>query len=214
MLKPIIGGLVLTMLVSANPDRAAADVSTDLLRELSSAAQCDKPRSVFRAWCPASLSRWKTGTAADLGRGERVLIGVTVVLRKGKSVRDALSNKVSVSALAIRHVGKKRFGLIATVTPNNKSERKMLAEAAFELALVLKGASNSAKLDKNLYGYLVSLPKAAKYPLVKRHHGWFMNATSSTELRRVGQFWVAVERPSSGPKGIFVSVFTDKHRAR
>lgn len=88
------------------------------------------------------------------------------------------------------------------------------ADGFAAVALVFKGKAEQAELPKDLLDYVSGLPKSASYPVEKGQTGWTLKGASTAELRQVGEFWVAVETPSQGPEGIFVSIFTDRVAAK
>jgi hypothetical protein len=187
-------------------------VHADPLADLAAAAKCSDAKSVWRPWCIAT-DGWSKGTAAALPAGKSTLLGLTIVLENGKPAADALSNQVSLSALALRTDGKQVFAQITNVKPSNPEEEKMTAEAVFNLAAVMKDKAPKAKVDKGLLGYLQTLPDAAKYVATQGKTGWTWEGASSAELRKVGNYWVAIETPKA-KNGVWISIFTDRVEAK
>jgi hypothetical protein len=179
------------------------------LTALAAAANCDDPNSLMRVWCIATTG-WATGDASALPEGDTVMAGVTVELEQGKSIEDALIEKVSFSALALHGDGDKRMAKITKVIPENEAEAKTTMEAVIAVTLVFKDKAPVAKLPADIVGYLETLPAQASYEITKRERGWTWEGASSAELRKVGEHWVAIETPTGGPSGIFVTIFTDK----
>jgi len=191
------------------PPPGAAGPHAAQLAELAKAANCDDPASPMRVWCIAATG-WATGTAAALPDGDATLPGLTVELEDGKPVGDALTNKVTFSALALHPADGKEMAKITMVKPENDQEAQMTMEAVAALALVFKGKAPAAKLPQGLAGYLSTLPAKADYELTKGDHGWGWTGASTAELRKVGENWVAIETPTKGATGIWVTLFTDK----
>lgn len=187
-----------------NDDPDAARLSA-----LADAANCDDPNSPMRPWCIAATG-WADGDAAPLPDGDAVLPGLTIELEDGESVADALINKVSLSALSLHDDGTKRLATITMVKPENDDEAKMIGEVVVALALVFKGKQTAAKIPAELAGYLGTLPAQANHELTKSDRGWTWKGPSTAQLRKVGEHWVAIETPTQGARGIFVTIFTDK----
>ncbi len=179
------------------------------LAELAKAANCDDPASPMRVWCIAATG-WASGTAAALPDGDATMPGLTVELEDAKPVGDALTNKVTFSALALHAADGKQMAKITMVKPENDQEAQMTMEAVAALALVFKGKAPAAKLPPALAGYLSTLPAKADYELTRGDHGWSWTGASTAELRKVGENWVAIETPTEGATGIWVTIFTDK----
>lgn len=188
---------------------AAAGPHAAQLADLAKAANCDDPASPMRVWCIAATG-WATGTAAALPEGDATMPGLTVELEDGKPVGSALTDKVTFSALALHPADGKEMAKITMVKPENDQEAKMTMEAVAALALVFKGKAPTAKLPAELGGYLATLPAKADYELTRGDHGWGWKGASTAELRKVGDNWVAIETPSKGATGIWVTIFTDK----
>ena len=100
--------------------------------------------------------------------------------------------------------------MITSITPDNDSESQMMAEAVFNLALFFKGRAQTVPIGNDLLGYIRGLPAGASHPVTLGKHGWRFEGEATAEVRRVGDFWVAVETPREGPPGIFVSIYTDR----
>src|SRR5690242_17050238 len=124
-------GVLACMLLAAQV--RADPLVTRQLGELRTAASCQDKASPWRPWCIAT--EWATGSAGALPAG-KVLVGMTIELEQGKSVRDALSNKVTFVALAIGKDGKVK---LTDVKPTNADEEKSVAEAIFAASAVFKG---------------------------------------------------------------------------
>jgi len=172
-----------------------------MLRRLDAAAGC--PAS-HRVWCLAA--GWERGTAAELP-AEGVLVGVTIGLWQDKPDRELLDAEVTLSALAVRGGA----GLITDVPPENQAEQRVVAEAITGVAKVLKGEVAHAQLAASLVRYLGTLPAGASYPLARGPAEWRMSGKAQGRLRRTPSgIWIAVEIPSEGPPGIFVSIYPDE----
>ena len=194
---------VLVLLVVASrgafadtPDPAAAN-----LAKLSKAASCENKTSPWRPWCIAT--DWAKGTAAALPTN-KVLVGMTIELEDGKDISDALTHKVTFTALAIDKAGKVKLTMIK---PSNAAEEKDTLEAVFNTSAVFKGTSRPAKLPKGLVDYLKTLQAA--YKPTKGTSEWTWEGVSSTRARKVGEFWVVIETPKQGATGVFATILTD-----
>lgn len=211
MYRPLFGVVVVLLLLCAGT-AVAEGPAQDILGALSKELGCKgKSTAGLRVWClgPRAFESGKRPAA----RASRALIGVTVELRRGQNIRQALLGKVHLSTLALRKVGGRFFGKITGITPSNAAEKKSLAKAVFNVAAVLKGRAPRATLDKGLYGYVQSLPKRATYPVVVQRGEWQIAGASSARIRQLGAIWVSVEVPKAR-NGIFLSLFTPRFAAR
>jgi hypothetical protein len=192
--------LVVFVVALAGPASADTDVVTKQLTALSDAARCKDAASPFRPWC--IVADFATGKAADLPKGKK-LVGITIELAADADVKQALTDKVSPSVLVIDDAG---MAKLSRIKGSNASENTMLGEAVASLATVFKHKAATAKLPADLTSYVKTLK--AKYPTKKTAAEWTWTGESTARLRKVGDFWVAIEIPSDN-KGIFASVFTD-----
>jgi hypothetical protein len=207
MNNPLRRALFAAPLLAIPAARAAEPVSQEaLLAQLHTAAGCPSETAPQRVWCVAA-DGFATGTRGTLPTTAQPLLGVTVEVEPGRSASDMWAT-ISLSDLAIRGTEGHWTGKITTVRPSDPSEEKAVASAVMGIAAVLKGKAASAPIEKGLFGYLASLP--ASYPLTEAPNGWTLPGASTAELRRVGDYWVAIESPTAGRPGIFVSIFTDK----
>jgi hypothetical protein len=188
----------------ATPPKPTGDGRDSVLAQLHDAAHCDVAASPWRPWCIAA-DGWAKATEAPLPPGTLSMPGLTVEIETGTSVADALTNKVHLSALAISN-GKVK---IVQVTASNPGEEQMMAQAVADLSTVFKGIAASAVLPPDLAGYLGGLGDKASYPTTRAGTGWTWKGASAGELRKVGDFWVAIEVPDAA-NGLWVSIYTDK----
>ncbi len=175
------------------------------LASLYRAARCHSAKSPFRPWCIVT-NGWKRGQASPLlpkGK-QKVFVGFAVPIKTGAAVNF---NRLKLAALVVRKDGSKYFATIITVTPDNDKERKVMAQAVFDLALVFKGRSKAAKIDSKLLGFLRGRASKASYVLTKTAKSWSLAGKINAQIRKVGPYWVALER---APKGVFVNLFTDR----
>jgi hypothetical protein len=179
---------------------ARGDDAAKPLAALATAANCKDAASPFRPWC--TVADFATGKAADLPKGKK-LVGITIELADGADVKQALTDKVSPSVLVIDSTG---MAKLSRIKGSNDSEKTMLGEAVASLAAVFKHKTTTAKLPADLTSYVSTLK--AKYPTKKTGSEWTWTGESAARLRKVGDFWVAIETPSSGG-GIFASLFTE-----
>jgi hypothetical protein len=174
--------------------------------------------SPLRVWCLAD--GWDSAPAPAVPQTDTVLLGLTVEIQKGDDVGKDLLDKVGLSALAFHPSGKGDADSkpvlvrLATITPSSPDQNTAIGDAVAGLAGVFKGVATQAMVDPDLYDYLQTLPASATYPAESTAHGFLWTGKSTTEVRKVGSFWVTVEKPLSGPQGIWLSIFTDAfHRA-
>lgn len=176
------------------------DVTKTQLEALRQAAKCLEKASPWRPWCIAA--DFEKGTAADLPKG-KVLVGMTIELETGKDTTKALSDKVSLTALAIGADGKAK---VTNVQPENAAEQKVVAEAVANLTLVFKDKAATVKLPKELADHFKTLK--GSYATTKKGSEWTWTAMSPTRMRKVGKHWVVIEAPGKG-NGIFATILTD-----
>jgi hypothetical protein len=202
--------------VAATPDAAPAPAATDphaaALAALATAAKCEDPASPERVWCIAA-DGWAAAASATLPAGAATLAGLTVELVDGKSVDQALSDAVSVSALALKQDGATQRAKLTNVVPSNEDEKMMMFEAVASLAILYKGKADVAELPKDLAEYFASLADGAEYEVTAAGIGWTWSGTSTAELRKVGDYWVVIEVPEA-KNGRWVSIFTDKIKSK
>jgi len=188
----------LALLLLLVPTLALADVTSDELSALGTAAKCSDKASVFRPWCIAT--GFDKGTA-DLPKG-KVLVGLTVALEKGKE-EAALTDKVTFVALAVDADGKVK---LTDVKPTSADEQKTVGEAVANLALLFKDKAKTAKLPKDLADYVKTLK--GSYATTKTDKEVTWTGAAPSRMRKVGAYWVIVETPKDG-KGIFATILTD-----
>lgn len=208
--------LVAVVAVTAAPataKRRNPDPTAMLLGELSTAARCTEKASPFRPWCVAA-DGWATGTAAKLPVG-KVLVGITIRRTVGAAGPWDLAADPSIglAALVVRRDGPALELRITDIKPTQDDEQPQIAEALFNVSAVLKGKGSTAKLSKHLGAYLKSLGKKSGHFATKGATGWTWSAGKDMptgELRKVGKFWVAIETPTTGADGRFITILTEK----
>jgi hypothetical protein len=199
-MRIIPGVVVCGLLVLGGTARAdKVDPIAAGLTKLGTAAKCTDKASPWRPWCIAT--DFAKGTAAALPK--KALVGMTVELEDGKDFADALSQKVTFVALAIDKDGKVK---LTDVKPESPEETKSVGEAVFNAAAVFKGKATTAKLPAELSGYVKTLKGA--YATKKEGGSWMWKGKSTSQLRKVGNFWVIIERPDAG-NGIWATILTD-----
>jgi hypothetical protein len=184
------------------PDDAIVET---MLERLGRAARCPESR---RVWCIAA-NGWAEGAAAPLPAATRVLVGISVGLERDRGEQDLLAVDVSLSALALRVDGERRFGLITDIPPENPAEQRLVRDAVTSVGRVLKGDAERVELAPSLSRYAAGLGAQASYPLERTAGEWRMTGKSNARLRKIGGVWVAVEVPRAGPEGIFVSLYPE-----
>ena len=181
-----------------HPVHAGDDATA--LTALGRAAKCRDKASPLRPWCIAT--RWRHGKPT---RPTRTLIGLTVALEDGKDYADALSNKVTLVALAVQRRKAKLF----EIKPTEPGEEAMLGEAVAAIASVFKGKAKRAALPENLATYIRG--RKATYPMARGRHDVYWRDPNRPRLRKVGAFWVAIEHPSEN-NGVWITILTDAWR--
>lgn len=198
--------IVVMMVALAGTARAESDPVASKLAALGKAAKCEDKASPWRPWCLA-VNGWAGGKAEALPTG-KVLVGLTVELEDGKDVATALSEAVSLSALAIDKDGKVKMTM---VTPSNDGEKQAIAEAVFNLANLFKGRDTAAKLPKELADYISGLKGA--YATTKGKQEWTWKGASAGRARKAGSTWLVVESPEKA-NGVWVTILTEQWAAK
>lgn len=194
----LAAALILSTATAVRADEVAVDPAEAPLAKLATAAKCSDKASPWRPWCIAT--DWAKGAAPDLPAG-KVLVGLTIELENGKDFAQALSDRVSFSAFAIGRDGKVK---LASVTPSDDKEKAMMAEAVMNTAVVFKGKAKTAKLPKDLAGYLKTI--AGAYKPTRTGGAWSWTGERASRARKVGDVWVVIE---SHPKGTFATILTE-----
>lgn len=176
---------------------AKDDPTTTTLAQLAKAANCTATASPWRPWCIAT--EWSTGKA-ELPKG--TLVGLTVELADKADFKTALSDKVTMVALAI--TGDK--AKLVDIKPTEKGEDVMIAKAVMAVAVVFKGKAPKATLPKDLAGYIKG--RKGEYKMTKGATEISWAGASAAQLRKVGAYWVVIEKPAKG-NGIFATILTD-----
>ena len=208
--------LVAVVAVTAAPataKRRPPDPTANLLDELSTAARCTEKASPFRPWCIAA-DGWATGTAAKLPVG-KVLVGITIRRTLAATAPWDLSTDATIgfAALVVRRDGPALELRVTDINPTKDDEKPQIASALANVSTVLKGKGSTVKVPPPLAAYLKSLSKKSGHFATKGAAGWTWNAGKDMplgELRKVGKYWVAIETPTTGADGRFISVFTEK----
>lgn len=209
--------LVAVVAVTAAPataKRRPPDPTAMILGDLSTAARCTEKASPFRPWCIAA-DGWATGTAAKLPVG-KVLVGITIrrtTAATGSAWDLAADPTIGLASLTVRRDGPALELRITDINPTQDDEKPQIAEALGNLSTVLKGRGNTVLVPPPLAKYLKSLGKKSGHFATKGARGWTWSAGKDMplgELRKVGKFWVAIETPTTGADGRFISVFTEK----
>jgi len=201
---------------AARPARADTGDTADVLAHLEGAARCRDKGSPLRAWCPAT--GWERGKAAPLRRG--FLVGITVaVAPDGDGAVDdgvvgrALIDRVTFVVLQIDRDGPQWAANLRDVQPSGDDEERMLADALFQVAAVLKGKAARVTLAPELRAFAAGLRGTSTRALTRGKHGWtWRTEHNDAELRKVGSVWVVIEAPRDGSAGRFVTVLTDRVR--
>ncbi|CAN5906772.1 hypothetical protein BH11MYX3_BH11MYX3_12680 [soil metagenome] len=81
-----------------------------------------------------------------------------------------------------------------------------MSEAVFAAASGFKDRSKTAKLPGELASYVKTLKGA--YATKKAGNAWSWTGKSTSELRKVGKFYVVIER-AEAENGIWATILTD-----
>jgi hypothetical protein len=183
------------------PGRTAQ--SLGVLPEVERAA-CDE----HPVWCKAARG-FPGGSLGDLAQGGHVVVGLTIGLKHGEPAGEAFED-VSVSVLAWRRTGGGVYGRIVELVPANDEEKLEVSEARLRILAVLDGEAPTAPLPPKLAADLPTFILNARYAITAEERGWILHGKAVAELRRVEDSWVVIEVPPEGPRGVFLSVFTDR----
>lgn len=194
--------------LSGRPQGHGSPAPAGLVAELASlhrASRCPSKTSPWRHWCIVTMG-WQQGTpAAIVPKGKvKVFLGFALPIKTGVAVNH---NRLKLAAFVARKEGDKHFGSIINIRPDNDKERKMMAQAVFDLALVFKGRSKSARIPAPLLGFLRGQAAKAPNALTRGAKDWTLAGKLKARIRQVGSYWVALERD---PKGLYVNLFTDR----
>jgi hypothetical protein len=188
------------------PPTPTGDLPARMLRRLSVAAECSSGSGVQRHWC-AAADRWDSGVAGELPAGANVFVGLSLGLLEEGNDEDALKDNVFLAAFGVNSADGKVTALITDINPRGVDERKMVDEAIAQVADVLKGKAASIQLAPPLREYIAQIPPAANHRLVRGEKSWVLEGAARAEIRRIGDVWVALEQPTEGPSGLFVTMF-------
>jgi hypothetical protein len=180
----------------------------EMLGALRKEVGCPSATSKYRLWCLATEG-WAKGEAGALpARG--LYVGLSLSLAEGDPVDDWLENGVTFSALGVRTVDGKPMARIAELAPKNKDAAELVGPAMKSVSQVFQAEKTEVVLSKEMHDYLHDLPEAADYEMRKDAQGWRWKSVSESELRQAGPYWLAVEIPPEGARGVIISIFTDK----
>jgi hypothetical protein len=193
------------------PKTSGAELTAKMLGQLKTTVGCPSATAPLRVWCIAA-DGWATGTAAPFPDGEHVYAGLSAGLIEDESIEDGLTGNVFFAVLGVKNdaAGGKAKGLITDINPKGVDEQHMVAEATAEITEVLKGKRDAAKLPQPLMEWIQQVPPSADHALIQDANGWRLEGAARAEIRKVGDYWVALEQPTEGPPGLFVSIFTDR----
>jgi len=191
-------------------DDAGLDALIDkMLARVDQVAQC---ATSGRVWCIAARG-WASGDAGPLPKERFLAAGVSVALIEEYTDDDLLSGVVTFSALGARGEGKQALALSGDVNPQTASEQRLVAQAIDATVAVFKNKAEDAAIPAALHGYIEKLIPAAKYPLTRAGKEWRYTGAARARVRKVGPHWVVIEVPPKGPRGILLSIYTDRLRA-
>ncbi len=187
---------------------ADQEIVQRLTKKLTTAVGCPALTSVHRIWC--AVDGFAAGTRAPLPQG--AMVGLTVGLSEDFPAEQSLQRNVELSALGAKSSSAGPFAWITSIKPKTPGESQSVGAGVASAAAFFKQGSPEIRLDASLFGYVEGLPSAAKYPLQQAPSGWRIAGPATTELRKVGDVWVAIEVPPARPlRGIYVSILSPKY---
>jgi hypothetical protein len=140
------------------------------------------------------------------------MVGLTIGLSEDFPAEQSLARNVELSALAFQTVGTGMQGWLTSIKPKTPQEQTDVGAAVMSAAAFFKDKAPSIALAPTMHAYVKGLPDGAKYPVSKGKQGWIIESRAVSDVRKVGNYWVAVEVPPARPlRGIYVSIFTDKY---
>lgn len=185
---------------------ATGDLETRMLARLEKAACAERD---FAHWCTIARG-WASGTAADLPDGDHIWVGLSLALVEEGDDESNLKDNVLFAAFATRNKGGGDIRAVITdVDPSGAEEREMTLAAREAVAAVLRGQGNVARVAKPLHDHIATFPPDAPHRITRGDKEWILEGAARAKVRRVGNAWVALEQPTEGPAGVFVSVFVE-----
>lgn len=189
---------------------ADMEIAKRLMTKLHTAVGCPSTTAPQRVWCIAS--GFATGTAAPLP-AKGAMVGLTIGLSEDFPAEQSLARNVELSAVAFSSVGTTSLqGWLTSIKPKTPQEQADVGAAVMSAGAFFKEKAPSIVLAPTMFAYVKGLPEGAKYPVAKGKQGWIIQSRAESDVRKVGNYWVAVEVPPARPlRGIYVSIFTDKY---
>jgi hypothetical protein len=182
-------------------------IATELVR-LRTYVGCPTETSPLRLWC-IPLTGWDTATPAEIAPGSHAWVGITVVVSEALTPMQTM-RAPGLSALGLQRDGDNVRLRLRAVTPSagDESESRQIGRAFEAVAHVFEsGVGARASIDSGVGGFIASFPGRADLPVTRHGAGWRFGPNG--ELRRVGDYWIAIERPGS-EHGFFLTIFTDR----
>lgn len=187
---------------------ADQEIVQRLTKKLTTAVGCPALTSVHRIWC--SVDGFGAGTRAPLPQG--AMVGLTIGLSEDFPAEQSLQRNVELSALGATSRAAGPFAWITSIKPKSPAESQSVGAGVASAAAFFKQGSPEIRLDASLFGYVEGLSASAKYPLQQAPSGWRIAGPATTELRKVGDVWVAIEVPPARPlRGIYVSILSPRY---
>ncbi len=189
---------------------ADMDVAKRLLTKLHAGAGCPSTTAPQRVWC--IVDGFATGMAARLP-AKGAMVGLTIGLSEEFPAEQSLARNVELSAVAFSSAGTTTLqGWLTSIQPKTPQEQTDVGAAVMSAGAFFKEKAPSILLAPTMLAYVKGLPEGAKYPVAKGKQGWIIQSRAVAEVRKVGNYWVAVEVPPARPlRGIYVSIFTDQY---
>lgn len=198
-------GLALALLLSQTPPAVAPEREPvrEVLAALETKFRCVRPGGIPEPLCDAALAE-RHGTAADV-QGRNLLLGLTWRVKRDKAGRPGVVGAPWLSALALHKDSLGLWSAMRDFELEVAGQRHEVARVAKEYEAFLRGRRASVELPCFLT-LLLEMWSRRVDRLAERKGGAWVPRGLPTELRKVGERWVAVSVPADGD-GVLLSVF-------
>src|SRR5262249_6538591 len=134
-------------------------------------------------------------------KARRVLLGVSIALRPGAPVLDAINGTTDLAVLAVGPEGV----IVTALKPSNDKEKEELGKVVFSMGLVLKGKAQAVDVPADLASFLKTFESK---PLHAVKTGGVYEAKLPSRIFTVkgtfGDGYIVLEQ---APEGIIVNLF-------
>lgn len=197
-------GLALALLLSQSAPAAAPErgPAREVLAALETKFRCVRPGRITEPLCDAALVE-RHGTAPDV-QGRNLLLGLTWRVKRDKAGRPSVGTPW-LSALALHKDSLGLWSALRDFELEVAGQRQEVARVAKEYEAFLRGRKAGVELPCFLT-LLLEMWSRQVDRLAERKGGAWVPRGLPTELRKVGERWVAVSVPADGD-GLLLSVF-------